>query len=110
MLEVLQEAGFVVDVAVNGREAVERVARFSRDYGAVLMDLQMPEMDGFDATRLIRRGLGVTDLPIIAITAHALGSERGKSMEAGMNDFLTKPVDTGLLVDTVRRWLAASPL
>ncbi|TAN52775.1 MAG: response regulator [Methylococcaceae bacterium] len=108
LLEILSETGFLVDVAVNGREAVEKVAASPAAYSVVLMDLQMPEMDGFEATRMIRQGLGITHLPIIAITAHALASEREKSLDAGMNDFLTKPIDSALLLRTIQRWLVAA--
>jgi polar amino acid transport system substrate-binding protein len=108
--ELLSQAGLVVDIADNGKRAVDLLtdpAARAR-YGAVLMDLQMPEMDGFEATRFIRQELGDADLPIIAMTAHALTEERVKCMEAGMNDHVAKPIDPKRLYAAVRRW-ARSP-
>ena len=102
--------GVVVDIADNGKQAVDMLSDADKraHYGAVLMDLQMPEMDGFEATRFIRQELGDADLPIIAMTAHALTEERVKCMEAGMNDHVAKPIDPKRLFGAVRRW-ARSP-
>ena len=96
-------AGFYVTVAGNGKEAVQILETLSVD--AVLMDLEMPEMDGYECTRFIRESLGQTELPIIAMTAHAISSEREKCLKAGMNDFITKPVNPQTLFATLARWI-----
>ncbi|MDX6323751.1 MAG: hypothetical protein QOK15_105 [Nocardioidaceae bacterium] len=104
-LGLLEALGYTADVAVRGDEAVE-LARRTR-YDAVLMDVQMPGMDGYAASRLIRhteaRG---TRVPIIAMTASAIEGERERCLEAGMDDFLTKPVDTGRLESLLRTHVA----
>ncbi|MBF0477530.1 MAG: response regulator, partial [Deltaproteobacteria bacterium] len=103
--EILEGTGFVVSVAANGREALEMVAGSDGLFDAVLMDLQMPEMDGYTATSMIRHDLNLPDLPIIAMTAHALHSERQKCLDAGMNDHVAKPVDPANLISTLVKWL-----
>lgn len=99
--ELLKMGGFKVDIASNGREAVEMVARNS--YDIVLMDIQMPEMDGLTATRIIRQSANT--IPILALTAHALAIDREKSLEAGMNDHITKPIDHTILFTAMARWV-----
>ena len=99
--ELLAEAGVTVDIASNGREAVAMVLEGAITYDAVLMDIQMPEMDGFEATRRIRARIGPDRLPIIAMTAHAFDLERRRCMEAGMDDHIAKPVDPAKLLDTL---------
>jgi len=102
--EILEHAGMVVDIAKNGREAVEAVAGETR-YDLIFMDLQMPEMDGYEATRLIRlMEVGAT-VPIIAMTAHAMVEERQQCLDAGMNDHLSKPIDLQRLYDVLMKWL-----
>jgi len=101
-VELLRAAGLVVETADNGARAVELVA--SRDYDLVLMDMQMPEIDGLDATRAIRRRVG-QGLPIIAMTANAFGEDRDACLAAGMNDHVAKPVDPQRLYETLLRWL-----
>lgn len=102
---LLEKEGATVELRTNGREAVEalRGALSSQTfaYDAVLMDVQMPIMDGYEATSIARRELGLTDLPIIALTAGALSEERRRAEAAGMNAFLTKPLDPALLVRTL---------
>ena len=94
--------GARVGLARTGREALEALRATPEAFDAVLMDLQMPEMDGLEATRRIRDELGLLDLPIIALTAGALAEERQQALEAGMNGFLTKPLDPERLVRMVR--------
>ncbi len=105
--EILEEAGFVVELASNGRNAIERVADTTLPLDAVLMDIQMPEIDGYEAARTIRDKLGNHDLPIIAMTAHVMESDRQNCFRAGMNDYVSKPIDSEQLITTVRRWVKA---
>ena len=100
--EILNQAGVVVDIADNGRAAVEMAAE--KSYDAILMDLQMPVMDGYEATRRIRAVAAHKDLPIIAMTAHAMASERDKCLALGMNDHVTKPVDPDHLYGVLATW------
>lgn len=102
--EMLQAFGITVDVVDNGRLAVEAIAQHSNRFDLILMDMQMPEMDGLEATRRIRSQFPGLQLPIIAMTAHALDEERARCMAAGMNDFITKPVDPAILEATLLRW------
>ncbi|MDP2016551.1 CHASE domain-containing protein [Hydrogenophaga sp.] len=99
---LLGREGARVSLAQNGREALEALRATPQAFDAVLMDLQMPEMDGLEATRRLRSELGLVDLPVIALTAGAFAEERRQAMEAGMNGFLTKPLDPEQLVRTVR--------
>jgi two-component system sensor histidine kinase/response regulator len=99
--ELLEGAGALVEVASNGREALEKVMAPDAAYDAVLMDVQMPEMDGYEATRRIRADGRFVDLPIIAVTAHAFAEERQRSMEAGMNGHITKPIDQAAMFATI---------
>ncbi|MHB9025349.1 MAG: CHASE domain-containing hybrid sensor histidine kinase/response regulator [Armatimonadota bacterium] len=105
--ELLEKVGLCVRIANNGQEAVDLVRTATFDL--VLMDIQMPVMDGLTATREIRAldQPGVAALPIIAMTAHAMGSDREKCLDAGMNDHVTKPVDPTELYAVLRRWLPA---
>ena len=105
-VEMLTSAGADVTVAANGSEAVKLVGESSSVFDTVLMDLQMPEMDGLEATRIIRKNHAADDTPIIAMTAHALAEERDSCMAAGMNDYLAKPVTSESLVTMVARWSA----
>jgi signal transduction histidine kinase/DNA-binding response OmpR family regulator len=105
---LLARLGVTVEFAANGREAVDAVLKDYTRFDAVLMDVQMPEMDGLEATRLIRRQVDATQLPIIAMTAHAMETERQLCLEAGMNDHLTKPVDPKALTKTLGRWITSA--
>jgi CheY-like chemotaxis protein/HPt (histidine-containing phosphotransfer) domain-containing protein len=102
-LELLQSVGMQTDVAVDGLDAVERMR--SGDVDLILMDVQMPRMDGLEATRQIRRLPGCATVPIIAMTANAFGEDRAACLAAGMNDHVAKPVDPERLYQTLRRWL-----
>ena len=94
---ILAGAGATVEIANNGREALDRLRVASTRFDAVLMDVQMPEMDGYEATRAIRNQLGLTTLPIIAMTANALPADRVHAKEAGMNAHIAKPIDVAEL-------------
>ncbi len=108
-LGILEDTGCVVDIAENGKVAVEKLREAGKDYYAlVLMDIQMPELDGVAATRKIITELGFTDLPIIAMTAHALDEEKKRFTDAGMCDHISKPVDARELVGKIKKWSAAS--
>jgi CheY-like chemotaxis protein/HPt (histidine-containing phosphotransfer) domain-containing protein len=102
--ELLQDEGAQVQVANHGREAVEALAASPTAFDVVLMDLQMPVMDGFTATKAIRGDLGLLQLPIVAMTANAMASDRQACLDAGMNDHLGKPFDLQHLVQVLRRW------
>ena len=112
--EILAAAGLKVSLANNGQEAVDAVK--DDDFHAVLMDVQMPVMDGYTATREIRRWeeqfrnpQSAFRIPIIAMTAHALAGDREKSLDAGMNDHVSKPIDPELLFETLLKWIRKSP-
>ncbi len=102
-VEILEGVGAYVQIAHNGREAIQAVAE--SDFDAVLMDIQMPEIDGYDATRKIRENPRNRNLPIIAMTAHALNRDREKCLEAGMDDHLTKPIGIDELVSVLAKWI-----
>ncbi len=102
-VELLQMAGLTVTVAGNGQLAVEAVK--DNCFDAVLMDVQMPVMDGYTATLEIRKDPSFTHLPIIAMTANAMSGDRDKCLEAGMNDHLAKPIDPQALYQTLAHWI-----
>lgn len=101
--DFLRRAGLQVEIANNGLEAVEKFKQFSFD--AILMDLQMPIMDGFEASRRIRQWEKTSTIPIIAITAAVLQGDRKACIDAGMNDFLSKPINSKAMLETLTRWL-----
>jgi PAS domain S-box-containing protein len=102
-IELLESVGVAVETADNGRAAVDKV-RSGAAYDAVLMDLQMPELDGISATQAIRGEARFGELPIIAMTAHAMVEERERCFAAGMNDHVTKPIEPEVLYQTLARW------
>jgi CheY-like chemotaxis protein/HPt (histidine-containing phosphotransfer) domain-containing protein len=105
-VRILEKLGYRVEVAEDGREALEACARTR--YDALLMDGQMPGMDGYEATRKIReRESGGERLPIIAMTASAMKGDRERCLEAGMDDYVTKPVTPESLEAVLRRWVGA---
>jgi signal transduction histidine kinase/FixJ family two-component response regulator/HPt (histidine-containing phosphotransfer) domain-containing protein len=101
--ELLEQAGFLVDIANHGREALEMVD--GQDYDCVLMDVQMPVMDGFTATAEIRRQERFGQLPVLAMTANATTEDRERALAAGMNDHIAKPIDPGALLAAMLRWV-----
>jgi CheY-like chemotaxis protein len=106
----LEQWGAMVDQAHDGQaavEAVERAANEGRPFDVVLMDLQMPQMGGNDAARALRRRFTPQELPIIALTAAALVSERQRALQAGMNDFVSKPIDPDQLLRALGKALAS---
>ncbi len=103
-VQLLERMGYAVQVAETGLEALERLKHETFD--AVLMDCQMPAMDGYTAAREIRRGAaGRADMPIIAMTAHAMKGDRERCLDAGMDDYVTKPIDTKQLAATLERFV-----
>jgi two-component system sensor histidine kinase/response regulator len=104
-MELLHQAGFLVDVADNGAIAMNMLNNQDKDYDMVLMDMQMPVMDGVTATCEIRKQEKWSALPIIAMTANAMASDRDRCIDAGMNDYLVKPIDPDQLWITLRRWI-----
>jgi CheY-like chemotaxis protein len=107
-LRLLKKRGLSADLAVNGREAIARLAEQS--YDLILMDCQMPEMDGFEATRRIRLGEegGDSRVPIIAMTANAVEGDRERCLAAGMDDYISKPVQIDVLGQALERWIPAT--
>ncbi|MBP0019051.1 MAG: response regulator [Cyanobacteria bacterium SBLK] len=109
---LLKKLGLDADIARNGAEALQCLvnARDDRPYTLVLMDCQMPQMDGYEASRQIREGKGGDrDITIVAMTANAMKGDREKCLAAGMNDYLTKPIQTQALVEKLEQWLLRAP-
>ena len=101
--ELLQKEGFVVEIANNGKEGIDKA--LASPYDAVLMDIQMPVMDGYAATKGIREKYDNKELPILAMTASALTSDRDKTAAAGMNDHISKPIELKELFSTLVKWI-----
>ena len=106
--EILSQAGLIVTIANNGQEALTRIK--STTFDIVLMDIQMPIMDGYDATREIRKDPAFTSLPIISMTANALLRDQQKCLQAGMNDNISKPIDTNQLFQKILQWVVRDKL
>ena len=102
--EILRQEGIIVDIVENGQLAVNTLSQRVQDYDLVLMDLQMPVMDGYEATRVLRAMRATQDIPIIAMTAHAMSGERENCINAGMNDHVAKPIEVDKLFEVLRHW------
>ena len=101
---MLNKGGYHVDVANNGREAVDIYSASPESYDMILMDVQMPEMDGLTATRTIREK-GFSNVPVIAVTANALSGDKEKCLEAGMTDYMTKPIKREIVFQMLEKWV-----
>ncbi len=101
--ELLEKAGLIVNISNNGKEAIEKVE--SSEFDLILMDVQMPVMDGLEATRCIRKDPRFSNLPIVAMTAQAMTGDREKCIEVGMDDYITKPIDIKELFSTLVKWI-----
>jgi len=100
---ILEKSGFETFLAVNGRDGVTAARKQKPDL--ILMDLSMPEMDGWTATGLIKRDMQTSSIPLIALTAHALPGDRQRAMDAGCDEYITKPMDLDDLVEAVDYWV-----
>ncbi len=103
VLDLLAQSGYMIDIANNGKEAVEMAG--TNNYHIILMDVQMPVMDGLEATKSIRKIPGKESIPIIAMTASNLDADRQLCLDAGMNGHMGKPVEPELLFSTIAKWL-----
>jgi len=100
---ILEKNGYEVFLAVNGRDGVNAATKQKPDL--IVMDLSMPEMDGWTATRLIKENKQTASIPLIALTAHVLPGDRQRAVDSGCDEFITKPMDLLELVETVNRWV-----
>ena len=105
---ILEAHGVRVVHAPDGRDALRQL-QVASDIDLVLMDVMMPELDGYATTAAIREMPGLANLPVIAVTARAMQSDRDKSLAAGASDYVTKPVDTEELLKCMERWLTTGP-
>jgi len=102
----LESYEFVVEIANDGEEAIAKLEEVT-DIDIVLMDIMMPKMDGYEATRYIRKQNKWAKLPVIALTAKAMKDDREKCIAAGANDYITKPVDIDRLIALMQLWLGS---
>ncbi len=105
--EILENHGFLVDIAVHGEEAVRMVQ--DKPYAIVLMDIQMPIMDGYQAAEMIRQQFSYQRLPILAMTANAMSGDKERSLAAGMQGHIPKPIDEDLLLAQINKWAVPGP-
>ncbi|MEI9815253.1 MAG: ATP-binding protein [Acidobacteriota bacterium] len=108
VLAMLRKKGYTIDVANNGQEALDMLETMGDKIDLILMDVQMPVLDGLETTRAIRRDSRWSHLPIIAMTAHAMTGDRERCLKAGMDAYLSKPVQTAHLIETIEKQLAAN--
>jgi CheY-like chemotaxis protein/HPt (histidine-containing phosphotransfer) domain-containing protein len=109
VLAILRKKGYQIDVANDGREALAKLDAADAAYQLVLMDVQMPVLDGLEATRTIRRDPRWEQLPIVAMTAHAMNGDRERCLQAGMDAYVSKPVQPAHLIATIEKHLASRP-
>jgi len=100
---ILEKNGFETFLAMNGRDGVNAATKQRPDL--IIMDLSMPEMDGWTAMRLVKSAPAISSIPMIALTAHALPSDRKRAFDAGCDEYITKPMDLIDLLDTVKSWI-----
>ncbi|MCL4269675.1 MAG: response regulator [Anaerolineales bacterium] len=100
---ILEKNGYDTFLAMNGRDGVNAASKQRPDL--IIMDLQMPEMDGWTATRLIKGNISTSEIPLIALTAHVLPGDRQRAIDSGCDEYITKPMDLIELVETVDRWI-----
>ena len=100
---ILEKSGFETFLAMNGRDGVNAALKQKPDL--IIMDMSMPEMDGWTATGLIKKDEETADIPLIALTAHALPGDRQRAMDAGCDEYITKPMDLDELVETIQYWI-----
>jgi len=108
VLAMLRKKGYHIEIANDGREALEKLEAAVPPYDLVLMDVQMPVLDGLETTRVLRRDPRWEKLPVLAMTAHAMTGDREKCLEAGMNGYISKPVQPAHLITTLERHLAGA--
>ena len=101
--KLLERAGFAVTEAVNGRQALEQAAAIKPDL--ILLDISLPEVDGLTVARTLRASPDLKHLLVVALTAHAMAGDRAKALEAGCDEFMTKPIDVPTFIPTIRRLL-----
>jgi signal transduction histidine kinase/ActR/RegA family two-component response regulator len=110
VLAMLRRKDYSIDIAYEGREAIEKLESAAQPYDLILMDVQMPGMDGLETTRILRRDPRFARLPIVAMTAHAMAGDRQRCLDAGMNVYLAKPVQAAHLIATIDTLLAESKM
>jgi CheY-like chemotaxis protein len=101
---MLTKAGYQVAVANNGQEAVENITSSPEDFDLIFMDVQMPKMGGVEATKAIRER-GFNTIPIVAMTAHAMEGDKEKCLEAGMDDYISKPIKREIVFEILEKWV-----
>ena len=102
--KILTKEGYEVRTAKNGKEAIDKFFSDPESIDLIFMDVQLPEIDGIAATREIREK-GFDQVPIVAMTAHAMKKDRGKCLDAGMNDYIAKPIERESLLEMVSKWV-----
>jgi len=102
--KMLDKTGCYIEIANNGQEAIAKFVKDSKKFDMIFMDIQMPVLDGKAATEQIRQK-GYHDIPIIAMTAHAMKGDKEKCLQAGMNDYVTKPIKKKMVFDVINKWI-----
>jgi CheY-like chemotaxis protein/HPt (histidine-containing phosphotransfer) domain-containing protein len=110
VLAILRKKGYHIEVANHGREALNKLSAPDAIYHLILMDVQMPVLDGLETTRTIRRDTRWENIPIIAMTAHAMNGDRERCLQVGMDAYISKPVQPAHLISTIEKHLAAPPI